>query len=136
MTYPDGDGTALAALLDGDRMRLTEVGTPVTTTNRHDGELRNDDRGADGGGDFLGGLDAETDMALAVTNDDDGLEPRALTGTGLFLHRLDLYTTPTSVPSTQHCVSGSVKPTFITSSFNLGKKKSTIWYSLIGSECR
>lgn len=87
----DGDGTALAGLLGGQRVRLTEVGAPVTSSDGHDAELGDDDGSADGGCDFLGGLDAETDVALGVTNDDDGLETGTLTGTGLLLDGLDLH---------------------------------------------
>jgi hypothetical protein len=72
-------------------VRQTEVGTPVTATDGDDAELGDDDGGADGGSDLLGGLDAETDVALGVTNDDNGLETGTLTGTGLLLDRLDLY---------------------------------------------
>lgn len=90
-TYADGDGTALAALLGGQRVRLTEVGAPVTAAHRDDAELGDDDGGADGGRDLLRGLDAETDVALGVANDDDGLETGALTGTGLLLDWLDLF---------------------------------------------
>jgi hypothetical protein len=79
-------------------VRLTEVGTPVTTTNGQNAELGNDDSSADGGSDFLGGLNSETDVALAVTNDDNGLESGTLTGTGLLLDRLDLL-----VESYQRC---------------------------------
>jgi hypothetical protein len=89
-TYTDGDGTTLAGLLDGQRVRLTEVGTPVTAADGKDGELGNGDGGADSGGDFLGGLDTETDVALGVTDEDDGLEAGTLTGTGLLLDGLDL----------------------------------------------
>ena len=71
-------------------MRLTKVGTPVTTADREDGELGDDDGGADGGCDFLRGLDTETDMALAVADDDNGLESGTLTGAGLLLDWLDL----------------------------------------------
>lgn len=71
-------------------MRLTEVGTPVTTANGQNAELGNDDSSANGGSDFLGGLDSETDVALTVTDDDNGLETGTLTGTGLLLDRLDL----------------------------------------------
>lgn len=71
-------------------MRLTEVGTPVAATDGNDGELCDDDGGADGGGDFLGRLDTETNVAFAVANDDDGLETGALTGAGLLLNGLDL----------------------------------------------
>lgn len=90
-TYADSDGTALATLLAGQRVRRTEVGTPVSTTDGDDAELGDDDGGADGGSDFLGGLDAETDVALGVTNDDNGLETSSLTGTGLLLDGLDLF---------------------------------------------
>lgn len=89
-TYTDGDGTAFAALLAGQGVGGTEVGTPVAATDGDDAELGDDDGGADGGGHLLGGLDAETDVALGVANDDDGLEARALTGTGLLLDGLDL----------------------------------------------
>lgn len=89
-TYSDSDGTALAALLGRERVRLTEVGTPVTTTNGQNAELGNDDSSANGGSDFLGGLNSETDVALTVADDDNGLETGTLTGTGLLLDRLDL----------------------------------------------
>ena len=71
-------------------MRLAEVGTPVTSSDGHNAELRDDDGSADGSSDFLRGLDTEANVALRVTNDDDGLEAGTLTGTGLLLHRLDL----------------------------------------------
>jgi hypothetical protein len=87
----DGDGTALAGLLGGERVRLTKVGTPVTTTDGDDGELGDDDGSADGGRDFLGGLDTETNVALGVTDDNDSLEAGTLTSTGLLLDGLDLH---------------------------------------------
>ena len=89
-TYTDGDGTALARLLAGQGVRLTKVGTPVTSSHGDDAELGNDDSGTDGGSNLLGGLDTETDVALGVTNDDNGLESGSLTGTGLLLDGLDL----------------------------------------------
>jgi hypothetical protein len=72
-------------------VRLTEVGTPVTSSDGQNAELGDDDGGSDGSSDFFGGLDSETDVALGVTDDDDGLETGALTGTGLLLDRLDLF---------------------------------------------
>jgi len=71
-------------------VRLTKVGTPVTATDGENSELGNDDGGTDGGSDFLGGLDSETDVALGVTDEDNGLETGTLTGTGLLLDGLDL----------------------------------------------
>lgn len=72
-------------------MRLTEVGTPVTSSDRQNTELGNDDSGTDSSSDFLRGLDSETDVTLTVTDNNDGLETGTLTGTGLLLDRLDLW---------------------------------------------
>ena len=72
-------------------MRLTEVGTPVTSPDGDDGELGEDDGAADGGRDLLRALDAETDVTVEVTNGDERLEARALTGAGLLLHGHDLH---------------------------------------------
>ena len=90
-TYADCDGAALSALLGGQRVRETEVGAPVTTSDGDDAELGDNDGGTDSSRDFLGGLDAETDVALRITDDDDGLEAGTLTGAGLLLDRLDLH---------------------------------------------
>jgi hypothetical protein len=125
ITYTDGDGTALARLLDGNGVRLTKVGAPVSATDGDDVELGDDDGGADGGSDFLGGLDTETDVAVGVT------------GTGLLLDRLDLFCAISSVYRSACCCRLSnvgKKRTFMTSSLREGRKKSTIWYSLIGRE--
>ena len=138
ITYTDGDGTALARLLDGNGVRLTKVGAPVSATDGDDVELGDDDGGADGGSDFLGGLDTETDVAVGVTNEDDSLEAGTLTGTGLLLDGLDLFCAFSSVKRSACCrfpISRLwAKRTFMTSSLREGRKKSTIWYSLIGRE--
>lgn len=89
-TYSDGDRTTLGALLNGQRVRLTKVGTPVTSTDGENAELGDGDGSTDSGSDFLGGLDTETDVTLGVTDDDDGLEAGTLTGTGLLLDGFDL----------------------------------------------
>ena len=99
----DGDGTALAGLLGGERVRLTEVGTPVTSSDGHNAELGDDDGSADSGRDFLGGLDTETNVTLGVTNDNDGLETGTLTGTGLLLDGLDLFCAFSSVYRSECC---------------------------------
>ena len=72
-------------------MRITERRTPVSSANWQHAQFGDDDGGTDGSGYFLGGLDSETNVAFGVANDDDGLESSTLTGTGLFLDRLDLY---------------------------------------------
>jgi len=85
------DGTALSGDLARNGVGFTEVGSPVTTTNRDDGELGEDDGTTDGGGNFLGALDTETDVTVRVTNDDESLETGTLSSTGLFLDRHDLH---------------------------------------------
>ena len=146
VTYTNDDRTALARLLDRNGVRLTKVGTPVTTTNGNNSQLGDDDGGADGGGHFLGGLDTETNVTLAVTDDNDGFEAGTLTGTGLLLDWLDLYhhAMLASAPNLHIAPENPLKVlqlsvfqrTFMTSSLSLGRKKSTIWYSLIGREWR
>jgi hypothetical protein len=89
-TYSDRDGTAFAALLGRQRVRLTEVGTPVTSSDWNDAELGDDDSGADGSRNFLGCLDSETDVAFRVSDNNDGLESSSLTSTRLFLDWLNL----------------------------------------------
>ena len=98
-TYTNGNGTTLAALLGGDGVRFTEVGTPVATTNWHDGEFGDDDSRADSSSDFLRRLDTKSDMSLAVADDNDSLESRTLTSTCLLLHWLDLFTYPLATSS-------------------------------------
>lgn len=71
-------------------MRLTKVGTPVTSSDRENAQLSDDDGGTDSSCDFLRGLDTETNVALRVTDNDNGLETGTLTGTGLLLDGFDL----------------------------------------------
>ena len=89
-TYSDSDGSALSGLLSGQRVRLSERVTPVSTTDWKDAQLGDNDSSSDSSGDFLGSLDTETDVSIGITNDDDSLEAGTLTGTGLLLDWLDL----------------------------------------------
>ena len=88
--YPNGDRAALSALFGRQRMWFTQVGTPVTSTDGDDAQLSDNDGGADGGRDFLGGLDSETDVAFRVSNHNNGLESSSLTSAGLLLDGFDL----------------------------------------------
>ena len=72
-------------------MGFTEGSTPVTSSDGDNGELGKDDGAADSSCDFLGALDAETDMTVEVSNGDERLEPGTLTSTGLLLYRHDLH---------------------------------------------
>ena len=70
---------------------MTKIGTPVSSSHRNDAQLGDDDGRTDSSGDFLGGLDTQTNVSLRVSDDDNGLESCSLTGTGLLLDGLDLY---------------------------------------------
>jgi hypothetical protein len=68
----------------------TDLVTPETTPDGNDGQLGQDDGAADGGSDFLGALDTETDVAVGIADGNKSLEAGALTGTGLLLDGHDL----------------------------------------------
>ena len=71
-------------------MGLAQLSAPETSPHGNNGELGHDDGTTDGGGDLLAALDTESDVAVVVTDGDEGLEPGALTGPGLLLDRHDL----------------------------------------------
>jgi hypothetical protein len=86
------DRTALTGDLGGHGVWVADLGgTPVATANGHQRQLGVDNGTANGGGDLLGALDTEAQVTIAITDDDEGLEARALTGTSLLLHWHDLH---------------------------------------------
>lgn len=85
------NGTTLTSDLTWQRVRSTQVGTPVTSSDWNDGQLGNDDSSLDGRGNLLGGLDTQTNVTVGVTNDDNSLHSGSLTGSGLLLDRSDLH---------------------------------------------
>ena len=66
-------------------MDLADLVTPVTSADWNEGKLGADEGTLDGDLDFLGELDAETDVSFVITNNNDGLETGALTGLCLLL---------------------------------------------------
>lgn len=74
------DGATLASDSAVDRVRSADVTAPVAAADGDDVLLRSDDCGTDGNGRLAGGLDTEADVALAVTDDDEGLEGVARAG--------------------------------------------------------
>ena len=87
---PNSHATTFPAFFRRQRVRCSETGAPVSAADGDDGELGDDDGGADGSCDFLACLYAEADVPLGVANDDDGFEAGALAGAGLFLDGFDL----------------------------------------------
>jgi len=85
------DRTDLAANFGWYSVWLTKRSTPVTPSDRDDAQLGRDNGAPDSGCDFLGALDAESDMPVEITDGDERLESCALAGTGLLLDRHDLH---------------------------------------------
>jgi hypothetical protein len=70
---------------------VTDLVTPIASSDGDKGELGSNESTLDGDLDFLGELNTETDVAVLVTDGNDGLESGSLTGLGLLLHGHDLH---------------------------------------------
>jgi len=79
------DGTGLSGDLAWNSVWLSNVRTPVTSSDGDNGEFGGDDGTSDGGSDFLGTLDTETNVTVEVTDGNGSLESGSLTGRRLFL---------------------------------------------------
>lgn len=66
-------GTAFAGHLTWHCVRLADLVTPVTASNRHDGELGQDDSTANSSGYFLGAFDSQSNVTVAVSDGNKGL---------------------------------------------------------------
>lgn len=84
-------GAAVAHRLVRDSVRRAGRIAPVAAADGHDAELRERHRALDRVGDLGGALDAEADVAVRVTDGDEGLEARALAGGRLLLDGHDLH---------------------------------------------
>jgi len=87
----DSNGTTLTGDLSGDSVGVTDLVTPVSSSDGDHVELSINDGTLDGSLDFLGDLDTETEMTFGITDKDDSLESGSLTGGGHFLDGLDLH---------------------------------------------
>jgi len=70
---------------------ITDLVTPIASSDWNKLELGSNQSALDGNLDFLANLDTETDVAVLVTDDNNGLEASSLTGLGLLLDRDDLH---------------------------------------------
>ena len=84
------DSFKLTSNLAGHGVWATNLVTPETTPDWHDGELGKDDCATNCGGNFLGALDSEPNVTVVVANGNESLEAGALTGAGLLLNGHDL----------------------------------------------
>lgn len=87
----DTDGPRLAGHLARHGVGFSGVEPPVATADGDQVLLGVDDTTTDGRGDFLGGLDAQPDVAITVTDSHIALEAGALTSRRLLLHGHDLH---------------------------------------------
>ena len=72
-------------------MHITDLVTPIASPDGNEGELGANEGTLNGNLDLLRELDAETDVTIVVTDNDDSLKAGALTGLGLLLDRHDLH---------------------------------------------
>lgn len=85
------DRATLTSALAGNGMDLSNLVTPVTTTDGDKVELGNDESALNGNLDFLGDLDTETDVTILITDNDNSLEAGSLTSLSLLLDGNDLH---------------------------------------------
>ena len=81
------DRSNLAADFGWHCVWFTKGSTPVTSPHRDHSQFGQDDSTTDGGSDFLGAFNTQSDMSVEITDGDEGFEPCALTGAGLLLNR-------------------------------------------------
>merc|ERR1719192_2085082 len=72
-------------------MDVTELVTPITSTDGHKTKLGINKGTLDSNLDFLGDLDSKTDVASHITDSNNSLEAGSLTGSGLLLNGDDLH---------------------------------------------
>jgi len=84
------DGSALGVDLAWHGVWLSELGTPVASSDWDNAELGEDDGRADGVRDFFRALDSESNVSVAIADNNGSLESGSLTGSGLLLDGLDL----------------------------------------------
>ena len=70
-------------------MWLTDLVTPVSTTNRNDRQLRKDDGTTNCCRHFFGAFHSKTNMTIAIAYSNKGFETSPLSSPGLLLHRHD-----------------------------------------------
>ena len=85
------NGTALAVNLSRHGVRRAERGAPIASSHRNHVQLGQNHRPLNRVRDFLARFHAQTNVTVAVPDDDERLESHALTRGGLLLHRHDLH---------------------------------------------
>lgn len=82
---------ALSSDFHGHSVHITDLVTPISSSNGDQAELSDNKSTLDGNLDFLGDLDSEADISVLISNGNNGLEASSLSGFGLLLHGNDLH---------------------------------------------
>lgn len=94
---PNLDRSGLSGHLAGNSMDVSDLVSPVSSSDWDDVELGNLQTVLDGNLHFLGNLDSQTDVSVLVSDSDDGLESGSLSSSSLLLDGHDLHDFVTEV---------------------------------------
>lgn len=75
------NGGALSSDFARNGVRKSDLVSPVSTTDRDDGQLGRDDGSANSSGDFLGALYSKSDVTVVISDGDKSLEASSLSST-------------------------------------------------------
>lgn len=87
----EADGASFTGGLVGHSVDLADLVSPETATYWNKVQLSDNKSALDSNLDLLGYLDAETDVSVLVSNDNNSLEASTLSGLGLLLHGDNLH---------------------------------------------
>lgn len=94
---PNLDRSGLSGHLAGNGMDVSDLVSPVSSSDWDNVELGNLQTVLDGNLHFLGNLDSQTDVSVLVSDSDDGLESGSLSSSSLLLDGHDLHDFVTEV---------------------------------------
>jgi hypothetical protein len=72
-------------------MDITDLVSPITSSDWDQTQFSSNQGSLDGNLDFLGDLDSETDVTIEISDGNNSLESGSLTGLGLFLDGHNLH---------------------------------------------
>jgi hypothetical protein len=78
-------GTTFTSDLSGNGMDVSDLVSPIASSDGNEGEFGGNEGTLDGNLHFFGDLDTETDVTVVISNGNEGLEASSLSGLGLLL---------------------------------------------------
>jgi len=85
------DGTTFSSNLCGDSVGETDSVTPISSSNRNNGEFSQNNSSSNSICNFFGAFNSETQMSVGISNNNEGFELGSLTGSSLLLHGHNLH---------------------------------------------